>query len=175
MDRLSIPSWPGSIPNHFKFPSTTFIDQCPTGFLSKILLKRKAICVGYCQLFFKLCDAANVRSVIVDGYTKGKLFDLGNHFYLPDHCWNAAYINNEWKLFDACWDAGYVYPLKRRFLNKIYTWVIPHYPKLYKVKPHFVFNPVHTYFNRSGDYFKYDHLSANPIWQLRDPITIEAS
>ena len=144
MDRLSIPSWPGSIPNHFKFPSTTFIDQCPTGFLSKILLKRKAICVGYCQLFFKLCDAANVRSVIVDGYTKGKLFDLGNHFYLPDHCWNAAYINNEWKLFDACWDAGYVYPLKRRFLNKIYTWVIPHYPKLYKVKPHFVFNPVHT-------------------------------
>lgn len=74
-------------------------------YLNKILKKKKAVCNGYSLLFKKMCEQAGLRAEIIPGYTKNKSYQVGSTG-LPDHAWNAVWINNDWLLLDATWAAG---------------------------------------------------------------------
>jgi hypothetical protein len=72
-----------------------------------VLKNKKAVCVGYTNLYNQMCRLASIESIGIDGYSKG----FGYKGYIgsnPDHDWNAVKLNNKWYLVDVTWDAGHV-------------------------------------------------------------------
>ena len=138
--------------------------------VNKILVKRKAICTGYADLFNELCKYAKISSVSIPGYIKNIYVDISDDFYLDRHVWNAVYINNQWKLLVACWDAGYIKYSKRTLWGKIIYVLSSGKYNEYKYKPRFIQKPSKTYFLKLGSIFKIDHLPLNNIWQLNNPV-----
>jgi len=134
----------------------------------KTLTRRKTI--DYSLLFHELCTYSNIQSTIVSGYTKNKYIDITEKFYSDEQTWNAVYVNNQWKLIDACFDAGEIVYYKRTFAGYfIFALTLGTSDRLV-YKPHFNHSPQKNYLLKSGVDFKYDHIPANPIWQLTDPI-----
>jgi hypothetical protein len=137
--------------------------------ISKILKRKKAICVGYADLFNELCRLSGIESVGISGYIKNPYVDVNDKFYLDEHMWNAVKIDDTWKLVDATWDAGYVSYFKmttRGYLKYALTFGKS---AIYKYKPHFVTDPSNVYLLKTGKFFSTDHLSTIPMWQLQHP------
>lgn len=136
-----------------------------------ILKQRRAICYGYATLFKELCSKAGIKAVIVNGYSKNSDVDICDSFFLEDHAWNAVRINDKWYLCDLTWDGGYHTYWRRTFKgNLLYVFSFGKIDKMY-LKPRFVRRPTWNFFLKPGDYFAYDHLPANPIWQLKSDIS----
>lgn len=66
---------------------------------------KKGVCQGYCELFYQIAKAADVRVEIVSGKSKdreGNVSDLG-------HAWLFAYVRDNYGiLLDPTWGAGTV-------------------------------------------------------------------
>ncbi len=136
-----------------------------------ILKQRKAICYGYATLFKELCSKAGIKAVIVNGYSKNNSVDICDSFFLEDHAWNAVRIDDKWYLCDLTWDGGYHTYWRRTFKGSLlYVFSFGKIDKMY-LKPKFVKRPAWNFFLKPGDYFAYDHLPANPIWQLKSDIS----
>ncbi|MCC6818333.1 MAG: hypothetical protein IT245_05545 [Bacteroidia bacterium] len=135
---------------------------------NQTLRKRKTTCLGYALLFKDLCQRAGIRTEVVTGYTKNMDVDINDSFYVGDHAWNATYINGRWYLFDPTWDAGYVKTWRMGNWNWFLFLVSIGEIENYNYKPKFIFNTSRKFSFKSGDYFLYDHLPENPIWQLTD-------
>ena len=106
-----------------------------------VLKKKKAICIGYCNLMAAMCNYAKIEVAIIHGWSK----DLSYNGYLDqkgDHAWNAVKIGGKWKLIDVTWDAGYT---DRGYFIKSYTL---------------------QWFNLSPAQFIYSHLPEEEKWQL---------
>jgi len=139
-----------------------------------ILKKRKAICLGYADLFNEMCAYVDIVSTMVPGYVKTLEMDACDTFYLDEHAWNAVRVDGDWYLIDNTWDAGYVEWYKPDFLTKVSSAFKRWNRQVYKYDPKFVFAPHETYFLKSGEYFSTDHLASIPMWQIRNnPISIE--
>jgi hypothetical protein len=83
--------------------NTIYHNNTDSAKISRSLLTRKGICGNYAALFNDLCTKVNVKSYIIDGYTK-KNGSVGK----ISHAWCAAQIDNSWYLFDPTWGSGYV-------------------------------------------------------------------
>jgi hypothetical protein len=138
--------------------------------VKKVLRRRKAICLGYADLFNELCRCAGLLSCGVPGYIRNWSTDLNDRFYLDEHIWNAVYVEHEWKLVDVTWDAGHVEFFKQTFIGRIIQVLTLGKVRIYRFKPHFVNAPVNTFYCKSGYYFKMDHIPADPVWQLLEPL-----
>jgi hypothetical protein len=82
-----------------------------------VLKKKKAVCSGYTNLMNKMCELGGVRSIGIEGYSKG----FGYRGVIgpdTDHAWNAVNIGGRWYLIDVTWDAGY---LERRAFIRRYS------------------------------------------------------
>ncbi len=140
-----------------------------------ILKRRKTTCYGYASLFKDLCNRAGIQAQVVTGYTKNYEVDINDSFFFGDHAWNAAYIHGRWYLFDATWDAGHIVAWRMTFMNKLVYHLSLKKIENYTNDPKFEQAPKHMYSFQTGDYFLYDHLPENPIWQLTEQlITTEA-
>jgi transglutaminase/protease-like cytokinesis protein 3 len=139
--------------------------------VTKILRSRKAVCVGYCDLFNEMCKYADIRSVGVSGYTKNINVDYGDSIFLDEHIWNAVFIDNNWKLVDATWNSGYIKYFKRTLRGRLIYFFTRGKQDQLIYKPHFVRYPNTIYYCKSGDCFKTDHLPLNPLWQLTKPVS----
>lgn len=138
--------------------------------IKRILFKRKAVCAGYTDLFNELCKYADIPSIYVSGYFKNEYTNLGDKCYIDEHAWNAVLVNNEWKLVDACWDAGFIEYYKRTFAGYfIFAFTLGTSDRLV-YRPHFSQNPTNNYFLKNGNYFSTDHIPADSMWQLMNPI-----
>jgi hypothetical protein len=84
---------------------------------ASVLKKKKAVCSGYTNLMNKMCELGGVRSIGIEGYSKGFGY-RGTIGPDTDHAWNAVNIGNKWYLIDVTWDAG---PLERRTFIKRYS------------------------------------------------------
>lgn len=135
-----------------------------------VLKKRKAICLGYSDLFNTLCKYSDITSVGVIGYVKNGGYDQGDSFFYSHHIWNAVLVDGEWRLCDATWDAGYIEAVRRTWKGKlIYIFTLGR-KNYYYFKPRFRQKPGSAYFLKTGNYFSYDHLPAQPMWQLMDTL-----
>lgn len=170
-DEEKIAAIHGWISHNIRFNVGKWLNQEHTRTsIQRILFKRKAVSSGYSDLFNELCKYANIRSITISGYTKNEYTDLKDPLYLNEQEWNAVYINNEWRLVDACWDAGYIVYYKRTFAGYfIYAFTLGASDRLV-YKPNFAKAPTTNYFNKSGNYFITDHIAADSIWQLIDPM-----
>lgn len=108
--------------------------------INKAMETKKANCYGYSLIVKEVCDLLKIESVIISGYAKGSLFDIGKNNLIKNHAWNAVKINNEWKLLDISWAVGYLVT-EQETANDYY------------------------YF-KSPNEFVNQHLPANPKWQL---------
>jgi hypothetical protein len=164
---LAIHEW---ITHHIKYDVKKFSEyDFKRLSVDEILKMKKAVCVGYCDLFSALCRYSNIDCVNVPGYIKNSYSDLHDKFYLDEHMWNAVKIDGSWKLIDACWDAGSVQNLRRTFKGFFLYCSTLGKRTEYKFKPHFVKRPGKFYYLRSGNFFMADHLPVNPLWQLKNP------
>ncbi|WP_395045031.1 transglutaminase domain-containing protein [Flavobacterium sp.] len=86
--------------------------------VTNTLKSKKGICMHYAQVFYDIMNKLEVKTILVDGYTKdikGKVSNLS-------HVWCASKIDEKWYLFDPTWGSGYVNDLKftRKLNNKFY-------------------------------------------------------
>ena len=88
-----------------------------------VIVRKKAICIGYAKLMKTMCRQACIQAVIVDGFTK-----THNAIDSEEHAWNAAKINGQWYLMDATWDAGVSIVLRKYFLSTPSVFLENHYP-----------------------------------------------
>jgi hypothetical protein len=125
--------------------SSVYGDQSP----EKVLKTRKAVCGGYSNLFDALAKRCGIKSVTIDGYSRGKGYQIGSSTNKNDHSWNAVALDGEWRLIDCVWGAGYV-DNNDKFVRKQRDY----------------------YFLTKPEHFIYDHFPRTASWQLlENPIT----
>ena len=109
----------------------------------KPLKSRKGICENYAALFNDICSKSDIKSFVIEGYTKQN----GFADYIP-HAWCAALVDSTWYLFDPTWGSGYINAGK--FYKKINN-------DYFKVNPSVLIN---------------SHIPFDYLWQfLNYPIT----
>jgi transglutaminase/protease-like cytokinesis protein 3 len=106
--------------------------------INKTLRTKKAICEGYAQTFKRVSELLGIPCLLVGGYSKGDVSDIGNTPQQENHAWNAVKINRKWYLVDATWGSGY---------TNAYKWVQQ-------------FND--TFFFTNPDEFILTHLPSEP-------------
>ena len=116
-----------------------------------VLKTKRAICVGYCNLFNEMCGYANIEAVSISGVAKNVFMNEDNmpeKFPGSNHQWSAAKIYGKWYLVDITWNAGYSY------------------------QKSFTFRYSTTYlFTDPQDFIK-NHYPENEKWQLLEkPVT----
>jgi hypothetical protein len=132
--------------------------------IDKVLRKRKAICLGYAQLFETMCKHANINAVTIEGYLRNERGDVNDKLYMSNHAWNAVYVNGQWQLIDVCLDAGYMRYFKKK---RIVFNGIP-----YRYQPKFIRKPSQNYYYRNPEKSIATHIPADANWQLLQvPIT----
>lgn len=75
-----------------------------------VLKSRKAVCIGYANLYAALCRSVDIPCYVVTGYALGissgsdkwtKKIVEGNE---ENHAWNEAYVDGRWVIIDSTWD-----------------------------------------------------------------------
>lgn len=106
-----------------------------THIVNKTLRTKKAICEGYAQTFKKVSEQMGIPCMLVGGFSKVGVSDIGIDPTVENHAWNAVKINDKWYLVDATWGAGYTNGDKwvRRFddfffLTDPNKFALTHYP-----------------------------------------------
>jgi len=115
-----------------------------------VLRRGRSVCQGYAGLTEALGKAMGLEVEVVSGWSKGYGYTPGQTFDGPtNHAWNAVRIDGAWRLMDATWGAGYLdesLQFVRRFQEH--------------------------YFLTEPREFVFDHLPAEPRWQLLErPLT----
>lgn len=72
----------------------------------KTLVQRKGVCQDYAVLYKVLAEKIGLEVVVVSGFAKNEVEDIGITPFETNHAWNAVKIAGEWKLLDATWGAG---------------------------------------------------------------------
>ena len=111
--------------------------------ISKTLKTKKGICSDYAAIFNEIATLVDVKSVVVEGYTKqnGKIDILS-------HAWCAAKIDNKWYVFDPTWGSG-------SFINGKFVKKIDNY--YFKVEPEKIIS---------------SHIPFDYLWQFSNyPVT----
>ena len=76
-----------------------------------VLNSRRAVCLGYSNLFAALCRSIGIPCNIVTGYALGvgsgeKNWNENNQTTADaNHAWNEVYLDNRWVIVDTTWDS----------------------------------------------------------------------
>jgi transglutaminase/protease-like cytokinesis protein 3 len=111
-------------------------------YASYALQYKAAVCEGYSQLLFYVCEQLGIKAKVVKG---NAITSNHQHGVIPrstNHAWNAVFFNNKWNLIDATWSTG----------NE-------------RGKPNHV-DFRDTYFCISPEKMILNHFPKNPRWQL---------
>ena len=117
----------------------------PDVITAETLRDRKAVCLGYAEVFHALCTTAGIDSYVVRGYTRQN----GQVVSIP-HAWVAARTDTTWYFFDPTWASGFIMNGKftRKFSNE--------------------------YFMIRPSVFIKTHMPFDPLWQcLYHPLSVE--
>ncbi len=113
----------------------------------KVMTTRQANAKGFANLFQEMCSQADIRCIVVEGFTRNNTEDIEN---IPDeanHAWNVVQLGKsetEWWYVDACKGSG----------------------SLDKRQTTFTRQPTYQYFFPSNSLFNLDHFATNKAWQL---------
>ena len=72
---------------------------------AKLLKEQKTVCTGYAYLVRELSGYAGIECKIIDGYGRTGLTNIED-LSIPNHSWNAVWLNDKWYLCDATWSSG---------------------------------------------------------------------
>lgn len=113
-------------------------------YAEKALKKNTAVCEGYAQLLKYTLTKLDIICVVVYGYAKVSVSEIGRKRNNSNHAWNAIKLDKQWRLIDATWSTG----------NSLYN------PKF--------FNFSDTYFLIPPDKLILSHFPDDKQWQLLD-------
>ncbi len=135
--------------------------------IAKPLRTRKGICENYAALFHDICKKVQIKSLVIEGYTKQN----GFADYIP-HAWCAAMIDSSWFMFDLTWGSGYVNGGK--FIKKINNNYFKANPALL-IKSHMPFDYLWQFLNYpvTNQEFYEDKTQQNkskPFFSFQDSI-----
>lgn len=82
------------------------LEAINTNTINSTLRNKRAICEGYAQTFKRVSELLNIPCMLIGGYSKGDVSEIGNIPPQENHAWNAVKINKKWHLIDATWGAG---------------------------------------------------------------------
>lgn len=71
-----------------------------------LIYHKKTVCSGYTYLIKELASLANIKCEIINGFGRTSDSNLSINS-LPNHSWNAVYLNSKWYLCDATWSSGF--------------------------------------------------------------------
>ncbi|MBJ2172778.1 hypothetical protein JBL43_00920 [Aureibaculum sp. A20] len=103
-----------------------------------LLKDKKTICTGYAYLIKELSTIANINCKIIDGYGRNIDNNIGE-LSVPNHSWNAVFLNNKWYLSDATWSSGYTELPTYAFISDYNDGYFLTEPKLFS-KSHYPLN-----------------------------------
>lgn len=79
---------------------------------SDVIETKRAVCLGYANLYAALCRAAGIPCNVVTGYALGvsgsstlSWDDASIASTDANHAWNEVYIENRWVIVDPTWDS----------------------------------------------------------------------
>ena len=79
---------------------------------SDVIETKRAVCLGYANLYAALCRAAGIPCNVVTGYALGVSgssagsWDASNiESTEANHAWNEVYIDSRWVIVDTTWDS----------------------------------------------------------------------
>jgi Transglutaminase-like superfamily len=81
-------------------------EKCGDMSAKGVLLRKKAVCGGFSNLFLALGQEMGLNVERVVGYSKDYDYKVGTPLKKADHAWNAVKINGQWRIFDATWGEG---------------------------------------------------------------------
>lgn len=70
-----------------------------------LIQKHRSVCTGYAYLLKTLSAYAGLKCQIIEGYGRTAKANIGGDG-IPNHSWNAIYLDNHWYLCDATWSSG---------------------------------------------------------------------
>lgn len=78
---------------------------------SDVLGTKRAVCLGYANLYAALCRSVNIPCNVVMGYALG--VGTGDSAWSSEninttesnHAWNEVYVDNRWVIVDTTWDS----------------------------------------------------------------------
>ncbi|CAF1164010.1 unnamed protein product, partial [Didymodactylos carnosus] len=100
---------------------------------------KKGVCVGYANIYKRLCESVDLECVKINGYGKGYGFDMKATLLTEtDHAWNSIRIDNHWYLIESMWAAGDLTDDKQ-FKKKFDPYYFLSYPEefIYKHLPEY--------------------------------------
>lgn len=120
----------------------------------EVFEKRKAVCIGYANLYREMCTRMGLTCKVISGYSRGYGYRKGQEFTETDHAWNAVKIDSTWYLVDATWASGDIQKkfYKQWFVQKFYD----------------------DFFGVAPEEFILTHAPDMPMWQLLDyPVSMK--
>ena len=91
---------------------------------NNVIIRKKAVCIGYAKLVNEMCHLSGIESHIVDGMTKSD----GTHIDNEEHAWNVVNINNLWYILDATWGATDGFSSKKYLFTPPSVFLLNHLP-----------------------------------------------
>lgn len=118
-----------------------------------VIKHRKAVCMGYTNLFQDLCVASGIRAYTITGYSKNLDSRTNALIFSTDrHSWNAVKVNNKWYLCDPTWSAGAINVRTGMFKKQLNE----------------------EFYLSEGRNFIKRHIPFDPLWQFSDaPVSME--
>lgn len=95
------------------------------------------MCAGYANLFKAMCENANIKCAVINGYAKAGAFYHGKKLTQPNNAWNAVKIYDKWELIDVTWGRGFALTNEgevefwnsRYFLDDPNDFILEHFPE----------------------------------------------
>jgi transglutaminase/protease-like cytokinesis protein 3 len=128
-------------------PKTTKSGDQRKSLPEDVVKLRKATPLGFAKLFQEMASQANIRCLVVDGYVKNSIDDLGNPADEINHSWNVVQLGQSpeaWFVVDATKASGWLDKKMSAFTKN--------------------FTP--EYFFADKTLFNLDHYPDNAAWQL---------
>ncbi|MCH2195784.1 transglutaminase domain-containing protein [Kordia sp.] len=75
-------------------------------YASYALQFKVAVCEGYSQLLFYVCEQLGIKAHVVKGNILKTKHRYGVIPKQTNHAWNAVFFDNKWNLIDATWSTG---------------------------------------------------------------------
>ncbi len=79
---------------------------------SDVLTEKRAVCLGYANLYAALCRSVSIPCNVVTGYALGVLGSSDSKWNEnnlsaaeANHAWNEVYLNDHWVIVDTTWDS----------------------------------------------------------------------
>lgn len=113
----------------------------------KVITTRQANAKGFANLFQEMCSQADIRCIVVEGFTRNHTEEIENAPDEANHAWNVVQLGKsetEWFYVDACKGSG--------ILDKRQTT--------------FTKQTTYSYFFPSNTLFNLDHYPSNKAWQF---------